>query len=289
MADLGFTDDEVERYSRHILLPKVGGAGQRKLMDSSAFVVGAGGLGSPALLYLAAAGVGRIGLADADEVELSNLQRQIIHETRDVGSPKVASAERAIRALNPDCKVEALGERLAAGNVREIVRGYDVVLDGSDNFPTRFLVADCCWFERIPLVSAAVLRFEGQLLTVLPREGNPCYRCFLPEPPPAGSTPSCQEAGVLGAVVGVMGTLQATEATMLLLGAGEHMGDRLLLYDALDCSFHSFARAKDPACPLCGEHPSITDLVEYDLSCEPVAGRAGGAEASCGGGGRTCD
>lgn len=289
MADLGFTDDEVERYSRHILLPDVGGAGQRKLMDSSAFVVGAGGLGSPALLYLAAAGVGKIGFADADEVELSNLQRQIIHQTRDVGSPKVASAERAIRALNPDCKVEALGERLDAENIREIVKGYDVVLDGSDNFPTRFLVADCCWFEGIPLVSAAVLRFEGQLLTVLPEKGDPCYRCFLPEPPPPGSIPSCQEAGVLGAVVGVMGTLQATEATKLLLGAGEHMGDRLLLYDALDCSFHTFARAKDPACPLCGEHPSITDLVEYDLSCEPVAGRAGGAEASCCGGGRTCD
>jgi adenylyltransferase/sulfurtransferase len=303
MADLGFTDDEVERYSRHILLPDVGGAGQRKLMDSSAFVVGAGGLGSPALLYLAAAGVGRIGLADADVFELSNLQRQIVHQTRDVGSPKVASAERAIRALNPDCKVEALGERLAAGNIRETIRSYDVVLDGSDNFPTRFLVADCCWFERVPLVSAAVLRFEGQLLTVLPGplsgpggagrkrpgEGNPCYRCFLPEPPPPGSIPSCQEAGVLGAVVGVMGTLQATEATKLLLGAGEQMGDRLLLYDALDCSFHSFARAKDPACPLCGEAPSITDLVEYSLSCEPVAGRAGGAEASCCGGGKTCD
>ena len=289
MTDLGFTDGEIERYSRHILLPEVGGVGQRKLMDSSAFVVGAGGLGSPALLYLAAAGVGRIGFADADEVELSNLQRQIIHQTHDVGSPKVVSAERAIRALNPGCKVEALGERLTAGNIREIVGPYDVVLDGSDNFPTRFLVADCCWFERIPLVSAAVLRLEGQLLAVVPGEGNPCYRCFLPEPPPPGSIPSCQEAGVLGSVVGVMGTLQATEATKLLLGIGEQMGDRLLLYDALDCSFHSFARAKDPACPLCGENPNITDLVEYDLSCEPVAGPADGAKSGCCGGGKTCD
>ena len=274
MMNLGFTDDEIERYSRHILLPEVGGAGQRKLLESSAFVVGAGGLGSPALLYLAAAGVGRIGLADADRVDLSNLQRQVIHQTADVGRSKVESAERAVRALNPGCELEASRERLTAENVRGILRGYDVVLDGSDNFPTRFLVADCCWFERIPLVSAAVLRFEGQLLAVVPGGGKPCYRCFLPEPPPPGSIPSCREAGVLGSVVGVRGTLQATEAIKVLLGIGERMGSRLLLYDAREGSFHSFARGKDPACPLCGEDPSITDLVEYDISCEAGAGQA---------------
>ncbi len=267
MADLGFTAEAIERYSRHILLSEVGGAGQRKLLDSSAFVVGAGGLGSPALLYLAAAGVGRIGVADADVVDLSNLQRQIIHQTPDVGRSKVESAERAIGALNPDCKVEAQASRLTVENTREILKGYDVVLDGSDNFPTRFLVSDCCWFERIPLVSAAVLRFEGQILTVLPGEGNPCYRCHVPEPPPPGMVPSCREAGVLGSVVGVMGTLQATEAIKVLLGIGEPMARRMILYDALDCSFRSFARARDPACQLCGENPSITGLVEYDVTC----------------------
>ncbi len=271
MADLGFTDEEIERYSRHILLPEVGGAGQRRLLNSSAFVVGAGGLGSPALLYLAAAGVGRIGLADGDVVEVSNLQRQIIHQTADVGRPKVLSAERALSALNPGCKVEAFGERLTAGNIREVLRGYDVVLDGSDNFPTRFLVSDCCWLEHIPLVSAAVLRFEGQLLTVLPGEENPCYRCLIPEPPPPDSITSCQEAGVLGSIVGVMGTLQATEAIKLLLGIGEPVARRLLVYDALDCAFRSFARAKDPGCPLCGGRPSITDLVEYDVTCSTHA------------------
>ena len=272
MADLGFTNEQIERYSRHILLSEVGGVGQRKLLESSAFVVGAGGLGSPALLYLAAAGVGRIGVADADRVDLSNLQRQIIHQTADVGKSKVESAERAIRALNPGCDVQGFDARLTTQNVGEIVGGYDVVLDGSDNFPTRFLVADFCWFEHIPLVSAAVLRFEGQLLTVLPGEGNPCYRCLVPEPPPPDSIPSCQEAGVLGSVVGVMGMLQATEAIKLLLagpghGLGGSMERRLLVYDALDCAFRSFARAKDPDCPLCGSRPSITGLVEYDVTC----------------------
>jgi adenylyltransferase/sulfurtransferase len=267
MADLGFTSEEIDRYSRHILLPEVGGKGQRKLLESSAFVVGAGGLGSPALLYLAAAGVGRIGVADDDVVDISNLQRQIVHETADVGKPKVISAERAIKAINPDCKVEVLHGRLNKENICDTLRGYDVVLDGSDNFPTRFLIADCCWFAKTPLVSAAVLRFEGQLLTVQYGEGDPCYRCLVPEPPPPGMVPSCREAGVLGAVVGVMGTLQATEAIKLILGIGEPMTKRLLLYDALDCAFKSFARGKDPSCPLCGETPTIKDLVEYDVKC----------------------
>ena len=267
MADLGFTPDEIERYSRHILLPEVGGEGQRRLLESSAFVVGAGGLGSPALLYLAAAGVGRIGVADPDHVDLSNLQRQVIHQNADIGRPKTLSAEASIRAINPACKVEALEGRLDKENIRDALRGYDVVLDGSDNFPTRFLVADCCWFERVPLVSAAVLRFEGQLLTVIREGDNPCYRCLVPEPPPPGMVPSCREAGVLGSVVGVMGTLQATEGLKVLLGIGDLMTKRLLLHDALECSFRTFARGPARDCPLCGEKPTITDLVEYDVEC----------------------
>jgi len=262
-----FTEEQIQRYSRHILLPEVGVGGQAKLLASKVFVVGAGGLGSPALLYLAAAGVGSLGIADADAVELSNLQRQIIHRTDDLGKNKAVSAEEAIRRLNPQCRVQVFPERLTAKNIRQALAGYDVVLDGSDNFPTRFLVADCCWFERIPLVTAAVLRFEGQLMTVLPGEGNPCYRCFIPEPPPAGLVPTCQQAGVLGAVVGVMGTLQAAEAIKVLLGIGRVQSHRLLVYDALEGTFRTVKRRRDPACPLCGAEPTVTELVEYDQSC----------------------
>ncbi len=269
---IDFTEEQIERYSRHILLPEISVKGQTRLLEASAFVVGAGGLGSPALLYLAAAGVGKIGIADGDVVELSNLQRQIIHGVADLGRNKALSAQESIAALNPDCQVELFQERLNQDNIRGIFRGYDVVLDGSDNFPTRFLVADCCWFEQIPLVSAAVLRFEGQLLTVLPQAGNPCYRCLVPEPPPPGLVPSCQEAGVLGAVVGVMGTLQATEAVKVLFDAeaegGRQMTDRFLIYDALECSFRIMKRGRDPECPLCGDNPTITELKEHDFSCE---------------------
>jgi adenylyltransferase/sulfurtransferase len=277
------TEEQIERYSRHILLPEVGGRGQERLLASSAFVVGAGGLGSPALLYLAAAGVGRIGLVDSDAVELSNLQRQIVHTTADVGRSKALSAREAIEAINPDVEVAALAERLTVGNVRDALAGYDVVLDGSDNFPTRFLVADCCRFEGIPLVSAAILGFESQLLTVLPGEGNPCYRCFLPEPPPAGLVPSCQEAGLLGAIAGVLGTLQATEALKLLLGIGEPFSHRLLVYDALAGEFRTVRRERDPACPLCGERPTLTELVAVAQAeccpggrCDSRAGREQG-------------
>lgn len=263
------TDEQIDRYSRHILLRELGGEGQTKLLRASALVVGAGGLGSPALMYLAAAGVGRLGVVDSDKVELSNLQRQILHGTSDVGKSKVLSAEATIREINPDCEVRVLPERLGAANVRDIVSQFDVVLDGSDNFPTRFLVADCCRFEGIPLVSAAVLQFEGQLMTVLPGEGNPCYRCFLSEPPPPGLVPSCQEAGVLGSVVGVMGTLQATEAIKVVLGIGEVLSDRLLVYTALEGRFFTARRGRDPDCPLCGAKPTITELVEYDpVTCE---------------------
>jgi len=270
--EVDFSEEQIERYSRHIILNELGGEGQRKLLGSSALVIGAGGLGSPALLYLAAAGVGRLGVVDGDSVELSNLQRQIIHRTADLGKDKALSAEEEIRRINPDCRVRAMPERLTAANARKIIRDYDVVLDGSDNFPTRFLAADCCRFENIPLVSAATLRFEGHLMSILPGQGNPCYRCYVPEPPPAGLVPSCQEAGVLGAVVGVMGTLQAVETIKILLGLGRILSHKLLVYDAVAGSFRTLKRSPDPGCPLCGENPVITDLVEYDPHCTIVPG-----------------
>ena len=261
--DLGLTEEQIERYSRHILLGEVGGEGQRRLLDSSAFVVGAGGLGSPALMYLAAAGVGRITIVDGDVVDLSGLQRQVVHGTPDVGKSKALSAQETLSRINPECKVEAIGHPLRVDNVRDLLRQCDVALDCSDNFPTRFLVADSCRFEGVPLVTAAVIRFQGQLMTVLPGKGHPCYRCFIPQPPPPGTVPGCQQVGVLGAAAGVMGTLEAVEAIKVLLGLEGIMSDRLLLYDALQCSFRTLRRRPDPACPLCGENPSITDLAVH--------------------------
>jgi len=257
MSRSGLTEEQIERYSRHVLLEEIGGEGQRKLLDSSVLVVGAGGLGSPALLYLAAAGVGKLGIADSDDVELSNLHRQIIHRTGDVGQSKVLSAERAVRALNPDCDVEVFPERLTVSNVRQVTRAYEVVLDASDNFPTRFLLADCCRFEKIPLVSAAVSLFVGQLMAVLPGQGNPCYRCFVPKPPSQGRTPDCEEAGVFGPVAGVMGTLQALEAVKILLGIGRILSHHLLVYEGLHCCFSIAERTCNTACPLCGDNPTI--------------------------------
>jgi len=260
----GLSEDEKERFRRQVLLPGVGEEGQVKLRNAGVLVVGAGGLGSPALIYLAAGGVGRVGIADGDTVESSNLHRQIIHPISDLGLPKTESARNALGRLNPDCQVEVCAERLGAANIRPIVRGFDVVLDCSDNFLTRFLVADCCRLEGVPLVSAAVLHFEGQLMTVLPGEGNPCYRCFLPEPPPAEVRPSRDEEGILGTVAGVMGVLQATEAMKLLLGIGDLLSHRLLVYDGLASEFLTVERAVNPACPLCGANPTITDLVEHE-------------------------
>ena len=258
--DLDFTEDEIGRYSRHILLAEVGGTGQAKLKAARVLVIGAGGLGSPALLYLAAAGVGTIGVIDDDRVELSNLQRQIAHTTDRLGHTKARSAALAAEAINPGVRIEAHETRLTAANAMDLISRYDLVCDGSDNFPTRFLVADACALAKRTLVSAAVLRFDGQLSVFKPHLGGPCYRCLHPAPPPPGLVPSCSEAGILGAVTGVMGCLQATEALKEIIGIGDSLSGRLLIWDALAARMRTVKLPRDPACPLCGEHPSITDL-----------------------------
>lgn len=247
------------RYSRSLILPEIGIEGQRRLRSSSALMVGAGGIGSAPLLYLAAAGVGRIGIADPDTVELSNLQRQIVHSMGDAGRAKTESAADRIRSLNPWCDVVPYRAGVNPSNVREVVRGYGVVLDGSDNFPTRYLVADCCWIEGVPLVSAAAVRFHGQLFAVSPAEGGPCHRCLVPEPPSGDTAESCRRSGVFGPVAGVMGSLQAAEALKTLLGLPSPMARRLLDYDALRCEFTVLERRRDPSCPLCGADPTITE------------------------------
>lgn len=252
--NLDFTEDEISRYSRHILLPDVGGIGQAKLRDARVLLVGAGGLGSPMVLYLAAAGIGTIGLVDDDVVELSNLQRQVAHNTASLGKPKVASAASAARAINPAVTVHAHQIRLGPDNVAALIDDYDIICDGTDNFPTRFLLADACVLGRRTLVSAAVLRFEGQLSVFKPHAGPacPCYRCLFPAPPPDGLVPSCSEAGILGAVTGVMGTLQATEVLKEILGIGDTMAGRLLIWDALATRFRNVRLPRDPNCPSCG-------------------------------------
>ncbi|GAB0116529.1 HesA/MoeB/ThiF family protein [Acidisoma sp. 7E03] len=253
-ADLDFTEEEIQRYSRHILLPEIGGTGQAALRRARVLIIGAGGLGSPLALYLAAAGIGTLGLVDDDRVELSNLQRQIAHATERLGERKTTSAAAAAQALNPLCRIEEHPARLDAANAADLVRRYDLVCDGSDNFTTRYLVADTCVRERRTLVSAAVLRFEGQLSVFKPHlhADGPCYRCLYPEAPPPGLAPSCAEAGVLGAVTGVMGTLQATEVIKEILGLGESLSGRLLLWDALATRFRTIRVPRDPGCPVCG-------------------------------------
>ncbi|MCC7391851.1 molybdopterin-synthase adenylyltransferase MoeB [Candidatus Sumerlaeota bacterium] len=266
MAQGGFTNEQLERYARHIILPQVGGRGQRRLLDSRVFVVGAGGLGSPILLYLAAAGVGTIDIVDDDVVDRSNLQRQIIHSTDDVGEAKVESARAAIMTLNPDVKVNMLRQRITRDNAMTLLRDAAVVLDGSDNFATRYLINDACWFLKKPLVSGAMHRFEGQV-TVFPMNGgadSPCYRCLFAEPPPADLVPTCQEAGILGVRPGVIGSLQATEAIKLLLGIGRPLVGRLLVYDALEMSFRTIKLHRDKGCALNGDHPTMKELGTYD-------------------------
>jgi molybdopterin/thiamine biosynthesis adenylyltransferase/rhodanese-related sulfurtransferase len=255
------------RYSRHLLIPEVGEQGQLKLLDSKILLIGAGGLGSPASLYLAAAGVGRIGIVDADVVDESNLQRQIVHSTERLGEAKVESAKRTIEALNPDVEVVAYKERLTSENVERILAdGWDVIVDGADNFPTRYLVNDASVWHGIPVVHGSIYRFEGQVTVFQPHAG-PCYRCLFPTPPPPELAPSCAEGGVLGVLPGVIGSLQANEALKLALGIGEPLVGRLLLFDALSAELNEVKLRRDPECPVCGEHPTITDYVDYVEFC----------------------
>jgi molybdopterin/thiamine biosynthesis adenylyltransferase len=259
------TEEQVRRYSRHLILPEVGGAGQRKLLNSRVLLVGAGGLGSPVALYLAAAGVGTLGIVDFDTVDLSNLQRQILHHGSDVGRPKVQSAVETIADLNPDVRVVPYQQALSSENVRRIFADYDIVVNGCDNFPTRYLVNDACVFLRKPMVDGSIFKFEGQATVFLP--GHGCYRCLYPAPPPPGVVPSCAEAGVLGVVCGVIASIQGVETIKLLLGLGEPLVGRLIFFDALAMEFRQVKYRRDPACPVCGDHPTITDLIDYHEFC----------------------
>jgi molybdopterin/thiamine biosynthesis adenylyltransferase len=256
------SDEQIHRYARHIILQEVGGKGQKKLLASKVLLVGAGGLGCPVGFYLAAAGVGTIAVVDDDEVELSNLQRQIAHNKHWLGKPKVDSMKDALESLNSDVTVVGIRERLNKDNILDVFKDYDVIVDGSDNFPTRYMVNDACVMLDKPLVSGAILRFEGQVSTIVPHKGH-CYRCLFEEPPPAGLVPSCQEAGVLGAITGVVGSLQATEVLKLLLGKGEPLTNRLLIYDALGTTFRTVKVPRNPNCPVCSDHPPITEIIDY--------------------------
>jgi len=265
-----FTADQAQRYSRHLLIPEVGEAGQHALLRSKVLLIGAGGLGSPAAYYLAAAGVGTLGIVDSDVVDTTNLQRQILHSTDRVGEPKTESAKRTLEALNPDVKVVGYQERLTSENIDRIVPEYDVIIDGADNFPTRYLLNDASVKWRKPVVHGSIYRFEGQLTVFKPHEG-PCYRCLFPTPPPPELAPSCAEAGVLGVLPGVIGTLQANEAIKLLLGIGEPLVGRYLLFDALETSFREVKLRRDPKCPVCGENPTITEYIDYEGFCASPA------------------
>jgi molybdopterin/thiamine biosynthesis adenylyltransferase/rhodanese-related sulfurtransferase len=256
------------RYSRHLLIPEVGEEGQLKLLDSRVLLIGAGGLGSPASLYLAAAGVGTIGIVDDDAVDESNLQRQIVHSTERLGEPKAESAKRTIEALNPDVAVKVFRERLTSENVDRILgEGWDVIVDGADNFPTRYLLNDASVWHKIPVVHGSIYRFEGQTTVFKPYEG-PCYRCLFPQPPPPELAPSCAEGGVLGVLPGIIGSLQANEALKLALGIGEPLVGRLLMFDALEATFTEISLRRDPECPVCGENPTITDYIDYVEFCQ---------------------
>ncbi|MDX8410232.1 MAG: molybdopterin-synthase adenylyltransferase MoeB [Mariprofundales bacterium] len=265
MSDI-LTPAELARFNRHIILPQVGLSGQEKLKRSRVLCIGTGGLGSPISLYLSAAGVGTIGLVDFDVVEDSNLQRQIAHSTSDIGRPKVESARDTLLGINPHLQVNLHGEGVRRDNVRAMVRGYDLVVDGTDNFPTRYLVNDACVLEDKPLIYASIFQFEGQA-TVFNYAGGPCYRCLYPEPPPAGLVPSCAEGGVLGVLPGVIGVIQATEAVKIILGQGTTLSGRLLLYDAMAMKFREVKLRRDPSCPACGDQPTIGDVVEYEQFC----------------------
>jgi len=265
-SPLPLSAEEIRRYSRHLIMPEVGLTGQVKLKQASVLLIGAGGLGSPLALYLAAAGVGRLGLVDFDVVDESNLQRQIIHNTSNVGRPKLESARERLHEVNPLVRVETHETRLTSQNALDLFRGYDIVADGTDNFPTRYLVNDACVLTGKPNVYGSIFRFEGQASVFATADG-PCYRCLYPEPPPAGLVPSCAEGGVLGVLPGIVGSIQAAEVIKLILGAGEPLVGRLLLFDALAMTFRTLKTRKDPACPLCGTNPTLTKLIDYEAFC----------------------
>jgi len=262
-----FTEDQVLRYSRHIILPRIGAAGQRKLLDAKVLCVGAGGLGSPAAMYLAAAGVGTLGIVDFDRVDVTNLQRQLLHDTADVGRPKVDSAAERLHDLNPEVEVVKHNLVLSSDNAFEVLRNYDVVVDGSDNFPVRYLVNDATQMLGKPLVYGSIFQFDGQASVFLPGRETPCYRCLFPEPPPPGTVPSCAEGGVFGVLPGIIGSIQAVEAIKLVTGIGDPLVGRLLLFDALEMDFTTVKLRWDPNCPVCGEHPTVTELIDYDAFC----------------------
>ena len=261
-----FTDEQIERYSRHIILPEVGGSGQQKMLEARVLLLGAGGLGSPAAYYLAAAGIGNLGIVDFDQVDLSNLQRQIIHSTERIGMLKTESAKKTIQALNPDVNVTLYNEKMDSSNIMNLIEGYDYIVDGSDNFPTRYLVNDACVMKNKTLIHGSIYRFEGQVTVFKPGDG-PCYRCLYPEPPPPGMVPNCQEGGVLGVLAGVIGNLQVVEVLKLILGIGKPLVGKLLIYDALNTEFRNLRLRRDVNCPMCGEKPTIKELVDYEEFC----------------------
>jgi len=260
-------NDEIRRYSRHLILPEVGLAGQKKIKAASVLCIGAGGLGSPIAMYLAAAGIGKIGIVDFDTVDYSNLQRQILHTDADVGRSKAESAKETIRGINPHCEVVIHNTRISSENALDLIRPYDIVVDGTDNFPTRYLTNDACVLLKKPNVYGSIFRFEGQASVFAPHLGGPCYRCLYPEPPPPGMVPSCAEGGVLGVLPGIIGCIQATEILKLAIGKGTPLIGRLLLFNALDMKFRELKLRRDPACPICGDHPTIKELIDYETFC----------------------
>lgn len=275
---MALTNEQLERYSRHIILKEVGLKGQKKLLNAKVLIIGAGGLGAPAALYLAAAGVGTIGIADADEVDLSNLQRQVIHTTKDLGVPKVESARQTMEEINPDVKVIPHQVYVTSDNVMDLIQDYDFILDGTDNFATKFLINDACVLAKKPFCHAGILRFQGQLMTYVPGEG-PCYRCVFKEPPPKDAVPTCRQAGVIGAMAGVIGCLQALEAIKYIVGTGELLTGQLLTFNALTMEFRKIKLPPaDPDCAVCGTHPTITKVFDYEQTvCTWKPGDAAGA------------
>ncbi len=278
------SNDEIRRYSRHLILPEVGMAGQKKICSTSVLCIGAGGLGSPIAMYLAAAGMGKLGILDFDAVDFSNLQRQILHGTQDVGRPKTESAKETINRINPNTEVVIHNTRITSENALDLIGQYDIVVDGTDNFPTRYLTNDACVLLKKPNAYGSIFRFEGQASVFAPHLGGPCYRCLYPEPPPPGMVPSCAEGGVLGVLPGIIGCIQATEILKLALGKGSSLIGRLLLFNALEMKFRELKLRRDPQCPLCGEHPTITKLVDYEQFCgvpaEPAAPAANPEEVT---------